>query len=97
MERKTASEFPRELLSLLNDYVHGGISRREFLDGAQIFAVGGVTAATDMQGPHAPEPGVPPNPSRILRQCRLRPSDLRSTRKPKYFSIVQPFGPFQIS
>ena len=45
MERKKASEFPQELLDLFDGYVHGGMSRREFLDGAQKFAVGGVTAA----------------------------------------------------
>src|SRR5882762_5875151 len=44
MERKKASDFPQELLNLLDTYIHGGISRREFLDGAQKFAVGGVTA-----------------------------------------------------
>jgi carboxymethylenebutenolidase len=45
MERKKASDFPQELLALFDRYVHGGISRREFFDGAQKFAVGGVTAA----------------------------------------------------
>ena len=45
MDRKKASDFPQELLDLLDGYVHGGISRRQFLDGAQKFAVGGVTAA----------------------------------------------------
>jgi carboxymethylenebutenolidase len=44
-ERKKASEFPQELLNLFDGYVHGGISRRAFFDGAQKFAVGGVTAA----------------------------------------------------
>jgi carboxymethylenebutenolidase len=44
MERKKASEFPQELLDLFDGYVHGGLSRRDFLDGAQKFAVGGVTA-----------------------------------------------------
>ena len=44
MERKKATDFPQELLTLFDDYVHGGMSRREFLDGAQRFAVGGVTA-----------------------------------------------------
>jgi carboxymethylenebutenolidase len=44
MERKKASDFPQELLSLFDEYVHGGISRRTFLDRAQKFAVGGVTA-----------------------------------------------------
>jgi carboxymethylenebutenolidase len=45
MERKKASDFPQELLNLFDEYVHGGISRRAFLDGAQKFAVGGATAA----------------------------------------------------
>ena len=45
MERKKASDFPQELLDLFDQYIHGGISRRDFMDGAQKFAVGGVTAA----------------------------------------------------
>jgi len=44
MERKKASDFPQELLDLFDEYVHGGISRRDFIDGAQKFAVGGLTA-----------------------------------------------------
>jgi carboxymethylenebutenolidase len=44
MERKKASDFPQGLLDLFDEYVHGGISRRDFIDGAQKFAVGGVTA-----------------------------------------------------
>src|SRR5215212_6183983 len=39
------SEFPQELLELFHEYIHGDISRRGFLDGAQKFAVGGLTAA----------------------------------------------------
>jgi carboxymethylenebutenolidase len=45
MERMKASDFPQELLELFHEYVHGDISRRAFLDGAQKFAVGGLTAA----------------------------------------------------
>ena len=45
MERKKASDFPQELLNLFDKYVHGDIDRREFFDGAQKFAVGGMTAA----------------------------------------------------
>ncbi|MDX1932626.1 MAG: dienelactone hydrolase family protein [Capsulimonadales bacterium] len=44
MERKTASEFPQELLNLFDTYVHGEIDRRTFLEGAQRFATGSVTA-----------------------------------------------------
>ena len=52
MERKKASDFDPQLLSLFHRYVHGGINRREFLDGAAKFAVGGLTA-TALVG-HAP-------------------------------------------
>ena len=44
MERKTASDFDPQLLRLFHKYIHGGMSRREFLDGAAKFAVGGMTA-----------------------------------------------------
>jgi carboxymethylenebutenolidase len=44
MERKKASDYPQELLDLFHEYQHGDISRREFLDRAQKFAVGGMTA-----------------------------------------------------
>jgi carboxymethylenebutenolidase len=45
MERRKATDFPQELLNLFDLYVHGDIERREFLDGATKFAVGGLTAA----------------------------------------------------
>jgi carboxymethylenebutenolidase len=45
MERRKASDFPQELLNLFDGYVHGRMSRREFLDEAPRFAAGGVTAA----------------------------------------------------
>ena len=44
MARKQASDFDQGLLDLFDRYVHGLINRREFLDGAASFAVGGVTA-----------------------------------------------------
>jgi carboxymethylenebutenolidase len=44
MERKKASDYPQELLDLFHEYQHGEISRRDFLEKAQKFAVGGVTA-----------------------------------------------------
>ena len=45
MQRKTAADFDQELLILFDAYVHGGIDRRGFLERAQKFAVGGVTAS----------------------------------------------------
>ena len=44
MERKTASDFPQELLDLFHLYVHGEIDRGAFLTRAGKFAVGGLTA-----------------------------------------------------
>ena len=44
MERKKASDFPQELLNLFDLYIHGDIDRRRFLDGAQKFATGSLTA-----------------------------------------------------
>jgi carboxymethylenebutenolidase len=54
VDRKKASDFPQELLNLFDGYVHGAMSRREFLSGAQKFAAGGVTAAAlfDMLKPN---------------------------------------------
>ena len=43
--RLQASDFDPEVLRLFDQYVHGGLDRRGFLDRAAKFAVGGVTAA----------------------------------------------------
>jgi carboxymethylenebutenolidase len=45
MQRKTAQDFDQELLILFDAYVHGTLDRRGFLERAQKFAVGGLTAA----------------------------------------------------
>lgn len=44
MQLKTAQDFDQELLILFDAYVHGTIDRRGFLERAQKFAVGGMTA-----------------------------------------------------
>jgi carboxymethylenebutenolidase len=77
MERKKASDFPQELLNLFDQYVHGGISRRAFLDGAQKFAVGGVTAMAlfEMLKPnYAWAIQVPPDDKRIKSETPTVPS-----------------------
>ena len=43
--RLTAQDFDQELLILFDAYVHGGIDRRGFLEGAAKFATAGTTAA----------------------------------------------------
>ena len=45
MERKKASDFPPEVLKLFDGYVHGTLSRRDFLERGAKYAVGGFTAA----------------------------------------------------
>jgi carboxymethylenebutenolidase len=49
MKRRKASDFPPEVLKLFDGYVHGRISRRDFLDGAARFAIGGLTAAAMLE------------------------------------------------
>jgi carboxymethylenebutenolidase len=43
--RLTATDFDQDLLDLYDFYAHGKITKREFLDRAGKWAVGGLTAA----------------------------------------------------
>ena len=45
MTRLTAKDFPPEIIELYDFYAHGRITKREFLDRAGRYAVGGLTAA----------------------------------------------------
>ena len=45
MQRKQASDFAPEVMQLFDQFVHGIIDRRGFMNGAAKYAVGGVTAA----------------------------------------------------
>jgi len=45
MERKRAEEYPQELLDLFDEYQHGWMGRRDFLECIGKFAVGGRTVA----------------------------------------------------
>ena len=49
MERMKAADFPKEVLKLFDGYVHGGLSRRQFLDRAAKYSVGGFTAAAMLE------------------------------------------------
>lgn len=46
MARLTAADFDPEVLELFDGYVHGRVSRRDFLSRAGRYAAGGTTAAT---------------------------------------------------
>jgi len=88
MERKKASDFPQPLLDLFDKYVHGGIDRRAFLDGAQKFAVGGVTATAlfEMLRPnYAWANEVPKDDSRIKAETVSVPSPKGNGTIKSYF------------
>ena len=77
MDRKKATDFPQELLNLFDRYVHGDIGRREFLDGAKRFAVGGLTATAiweSLRPNYAWAEQVPKNDSRIQAEYATVPS-----------------------
>jgi carboxymethylenebutenolidase len=77
MERKKASEYPQELLDLFDRYIHGDIGRRDFLDGAKKFAVGGLTATAiweSLRPNYAWAQQVPKDDSRIQTERVTVPS-----------------------
>src|SRR5690349_17627867 len=77
MERKKASDYPQELLELFDKYVHGDIDRRAFLDGAQKFAVGGLTAVAiweSLKPNYAWAEQVPQDDKRIKTEWATVPS-----------------------
>lgn len=77
MERKKATDFPQEMLNLFDRYVHGDIGRRDFLEEAQKFAAGGLTA-TAIRESLRPNYGwaqqVPKDDSRIKTEYATAPS-----------------------
>jgi carboxymethylenebutenolidase len=77
MERKSASDYPQELLDVFDKYVHGEIDRRGFLDYAKKFAVGGVTATAiweSLRPNYAWAQQVPKDDSRIKTESVDVPS-----------------------
>ena len=77
MQRKTAQDFDQELLILFDAYVHGTIDRRGFLDRAQKFAVGGMTAGmllTALSPDFARAQVVPKDDKRIKTEMIQYPS-----------------------
>jgi carboxymethylenebutenolidase len=77
MERKKASDYPQELLDLFHEYQHGDISRRNFLDRAGKFAVGGLTAAAifeSLKPNYAWAEQVPKHDARLKTEYQTVPS-----------------------
>ena len=92
MERKKASDYPQELLDLFDKYVHGDIARRDFLDGAQKFAVGGVTATAiweSLRPNYAWATQVPTDDKRLKTEPSPSPR-LRASAKSKATSSAPP-------
>ena len=90
MERKKASDFPQGLLDLFDEYVHGGISRRDFIDGAQKYAVGGITATAllEMMKPnYAFAAQVPANDPATMLSLKCSPTGTTHTQSLRSFRI----------
>lgn len=89
MERKQASDFDQELLNLFDQYVHGDIDRRGFLERAAKFAVGGVTAIMllDALNPRFAEAQQIPKDDKRLATSTLEFDSPKGTGKVKgYFA-----------
>ena len=89
MERRQATEYPREVLNLFDGYVHGLIDRRQFLDRAAKFAVGGTTAAAileSLQPNFAWAQQIPTNDARIHAEYLTYNSPQGSGNMKGYFA-----------
>ena len=89
MERKHASDFPQEVLKLFDGYVHGWLSRRDFLDRAGKYAVGGFTAAAMLESlrpNYAFAQQVAKDDSRIKPEYLTYPSPQGSGNMRGYFA-----------
>jgi carboxymethylenebutenolidase len=75
--RLRATAFPKEVLALFDQYVHGLIDRRTFMDGASRFAAGGMTASAMFEAlrPHYEwAQQVPPGDARVRTEYVSYPS-----------------------
>jgi carboxymethylenebutenolidase len=82
MPRQTAADFAPEVLKLFDQYVHGGISRRGFLDGARKYAVGGMTAVGLLEA-------LSPN---FAQAQQVAPGDPRIVASTLAFNSPQGYG-----
>jgi carboxymethylenebutenolidase len=73
----TRPKLPSEAIALYNKFIHGGMSRRAFMDGVQRFAVGGLTVAAIVEAlmpNYALGQQVPKNDDRIKASYETVPS-----------------------
>jgi carboxymethylenebutenolidase len=89
LERKKATDFPPEVLELFDQYVHGWMSRRSFLDRAAKYAVGGFTAAAMLESlrpNYAWALQVPKDDARVETEYITYPSPQGSGSIKAYFA-----------
>src|SRR3972149_9990364 len=89
MERKKASDFPQDVLNLFDGYVHGTLSRRDFLDRAAKYSVGGFTAAAmlgSLKPNYALAQQVAKNDARIKTEYLTYPSPQGTGTMRGYFA-----------
>lgn len=90
MYRKKTSDFPPDVLKLFDGYIHGSISRREFLDRAARYAVGGFTAAAMLESltpNYALGQQVAKDDARIKTEYLTYPSPAGSGTMRGYFAL----------
>ncbi len=93
MKRLTSADFDQELLDLYDEYVHGQVTRRDFLDRSSKFAIGGLTAAALLEalGPnYAWAQQVPAADPRIQAEYVEYPSPRGASKMRGY--LVRPSG-----
>ena len=94
MKRMKVGDFPREVLTIFDGYVHGEIGRREFLDRAAKYAVGGMSAAAMLESlrpDYALAQQVPKDDTRVHAEYLPYPSPRGSGTMRGYF--VRPAKP----
>ena len=97
MERKKASDYPQELLDLFHEYQHGDISRRDFMERAQRFAIGGLTVTALFEGlrpNYAWAQQVPKDDARIRTSSETVPSPQGNGTIKGYFAVPAAAGKF---
>jgi len=96
MQRRKAGDFPPAVLELFDGYIHGNISRRDFLDRAGKYAVGGFTAAAMLESlspDYAFAQQVAKDDSRIKTEYLTYPSPDGSGTMRGYFARPASGGP----
>jgi carboxymethylenebutenolidase len=74
---QTETKLPLEAIELYNEFIHGGISRRKFMNGIKRFTIGGMAAATMVEAlmpRYAEGQQVAPTDNRIKATYETVPS-----------------------